>query len=137
MDEKGSSDSQAMEAQGRSRNTAQSMVDLTRTVLLAGIGAAGLAVDEARAFVDKLVERGEIAENDANKLMDDIRQRSQRQASQTRVDTEKQVHDLLQRMGVPTRADIAELEAKVAMLGEKIDELMAARARKSNQPPGP
>jgi hypothetical protein len=42
--------------------------ELSRKVLLAGVGAAVLAQDEISDFVDRLVERGEIAEQDARNL---------------------------------------------------------------------
>src|SRR5689334_19341219 len=45
-----------------------SFVDALRKLLLAGIGAVALSRDETESFVNKLVERGEIAQKDAEKL---------------------------------------------------------------------
>ena len=70
---------------------------------MSSVGMAGLALDEAKAFLDKLVERGEIAEKDARKLMADLTQRSKDQAEQTLADTERQVIDALARLGVPSK----------------------------------
>jgi polyhydroxyalkanoate synthesis regulator phasin len=116
------------------RAAAQSMADLTRTVLMSGVGMAGLALDEAKAFLDKLVERGEIAEKDARKLMADLTQRSKDQAEQALADTERQVIDALGRLGVPSKNDVAELNAKVSLLATKLDELIASRAAKMAAP---
>gem|GEM_PF-713185 len=116
------------------RAAARSMADLTRTVLMSGVGVAGLALDEAKAFLDKLVERGEIAEKDARKLMADLTQRSKDQAEQALADTERQVMDALGHLGVPTKNDVAELNAKMSLLATKLDELIASRAAKTAAP---
>jgi len=121
------------DVQKHSKAAAQSMLDLTRAVLLAGVGVAGLAVDEAVAYLDKLVERGQIAEKDARRLVEELRQRTEKQAGRAADETERQVTDVLQRMGVPSKTDLTALEAKVATLSEKIDELIASRRK--TQPP--
>ena len=41
------------------------LYEAARRVLLAGMGAVALAQEEAEDFVNRLVERGEIAEKDA------------------------------------------------------------------------
>ncbi|RPI51805.1 MAG: hypothetical protein EHM56_09100, partial [Chloroflexi bacterium] len=41
-----------------------SLLDATRRMMLASIGAVAMAQDEMEAFVDRLVERGQIAEQD-------------------------------------------------------------------------
>jgi poly(hydroxyalkanoate) granule-associated protein len=45
---------------------------MARKVLLAGMGALALTQEEAEKFVGKLVERGEIAEQDGKKLVRDM-----------------------------------------------------------------
>ncbi|MCC6188241.1 MAG: hypothetical protein IT318_04375, partial [Anaerolineales bacterium] len=45
------------------------LFEMARKVVLAAVGAAALAQDEAVDFVNRLVERGEIAEKDARKLI--------------------------------------------------------------------
>ena len=49
-----------------------SLLEMSRKVLLAGVGAVALAQDEIEEFVNKLVERGEIAEKDGRKLIRDL-----------------------------------------------------------------
>jgi poly(hydroxyalkanoate) granule-associated protein len=128
MDQKPDVGAMVKDVRTHSRAAAKSMAELTRAVLLSGVGAAGLAMDETKALLDKLVERGEIAEKDARKMMDDLRLRSRNQAEQTRTETERQVTETLHRMGVPSKEDLAELNAKVTLLTQKIDELMQSRS---------
>ena len=49
-----------------------SLMEAVHKVLLAGIGAAALAQDEIEDFVNRLVERGEIAEADGKKMLKDV-----------------------------------------------------------------
>jgi polyhydroxyalkanoate synthesis regulator phasin len=91
-----------------------------RKVLLASMGAVALAQEEAEDFVNKLVERGEIAERDAKKLMQEMVDK-RRKVSQGGL--EKRIEDILDRMNVPTKSDIEQLSAKITALSHKIDEL--------------
>ncbi|HEX9115766.1 MAG TPA: poly(hydroxyalkanoate) granule-associated protein, partial [Anaerolineae bacterium] len=53
-------------------NETNPLVDVVRKVLLASIGAVALAQDEVEDFVNKLVDRGQIAEKDGRKLIKDV-----------------------------------------------------------------
>ncbi len=96
------------------------LFEAARKVLLAGMGAVALTQDEAEKFVDKLVERGEIARKDAQKL---VREVAEKRSKRGKDELDKRVQDLLDRMNVPTKADIEALSEKIAALTEKVDEL--------------
>jgi len=96
----------------------KSLLEATRKVLLASIGAVALAQDELESFVNKLVDRGEIAERDGKQLVRDVTERRA-----TEDELEKRMEDLLDRMNVPTKSDIEALSAKITALGKKVDEL--------------
>ena len=49
-----------------------SLMDAVHKILLAGIGAADLAQEEIEDFVNRLVERGKIAEADGKKIVKDV-----------------------------------------------------------------
>ena len=98
-----------------------------RQVLLAGVGAVALAQEEVEDFVNKLIERGEIAEKDGRKLVNDVRERrkSKAQASTQRLEeeVERRMESLLNRMNVPSKSDIEKLNAKITELTQKVDAL--------------
>jgi hypothetical protein len=56
------------------------VLSLAHKVLLAGIGVVALTQEEIEKFVAKLVERGEIAEQDGKKLVSDGGQEGRRGA---------------------------------------------------------
>jgi len=96
------------------------LFEIVRKMTLASIGAVGLAQDELEDFVNRLVERGEIAEKDARKLMREV---SEKRGKHTEHQVEKQFEKMLERMNVPTKSDITELGAKITTLTHKVDEL--------------
>lgn len=100
------------------------LFELARKVVLAAVGAAALAQDEAVDFVNRLVERGEIAEKDARKL---IREVSAKRRKGVEKELDKRVESLLDHMDVPSKADIDALGAKIATLTNKVEQLKKAQ----------
>ncbi len=102
-----------------------------RRVLMAGIGAVALTQEQIEDFLDKLVERGEIADGDARKLLGDVLDRRknilQGSTKKAEEEYEKRVEGLLSRMNIPTKGEIETLSEKIAELGDKVDELNLKR----------
>lgn len=92
-------------------------------VLLASIGAVALAQEEIEDFVNKLVERGEIAEKDGKALVSDLMARRKKETEKAEKQMDNRVEEFLSRVNVPTRSDIDELSSKITELTEKIDSL--------------
>lgn len=102
------------------------LVGMTHKVLLAGIGAVALTQEEVQKFVGKLVERGEIAEQDGKKLVGDVMEKRKKQAQKAEGGFDARMEDLLTRMNVPSKGDIDALSAKITALSKKVDELKEA-----------
>ena len=96
------------------------LAELARKMLLASIGAVALLQEEAEAFVQKLIERGEITEKDGSTLMKDFREKRRKKAEE---ELDKRIGSLIDRMNVPTKSDIETLSEKIASLAEKVDQL--------------
>lgn len=98
-----------------------------RRVLMAGVGAVALTQEQIEEFVGKLVERGEIADGDARKLVSDVVDRRKRnlQDGTKRAEEEwdKRIEGLLTRMNIPSKGEIDALSDKIADLSRKVDEL--------------
>ncbi len=99
---------------------------LTRKVLLAGVGAVALAQEEIESFVNKLIERGEIAEKDGKKLVREVMEKRKKEAEKAEDEFDKRTEEILRRMNVPTKSDIEALSAKITALTKKVDELKNA-----------
>ena len=103
------------------------MIEMARKVLLASVGAVALAQDEVEAFVNRLIERGEIAEKDGRKLINDVMERRRKQMEDTQAKAKEgldgRVEAILHRMNIPTKSDIETLSQKIATLTKKVDHL--------------
>jgi polyhydroxyalkanoate synthesis regulator phasin len=92
-----------------------------RKVLLASIGAVAVAQDEAEDLINKLVDRGEIAREEGRKLVDDMMVK-RREKMEAHFDS--RVEAALDRMNVPTKADLKAVEKKLDELNQKLDKLV-------------
>ena len=99
-----------------------------RRVLMAGIGAVVLTQEQIEDFVSKLVERGEIADGDARKLVGDVIDRRKRMVQdgtrKAEEELDKRIEGLLSRMNIPSKSEIDSLSQKIADLSSKVDELI-------------
>ncbi len=103
------------------------LFEAARKVLLAGIGAIALAQDEIEEFVNRLVERGEIAEQDGKKLIRELKDTRKKEAQQFQDEVTKRVEETLLHMNIPSKEDIKSLSDKIATLSKKVDELKKAQ----------
>ena len=97
-----------------------------RKLLLASVGVVAMTRDETEAFVGKLVERGEVAQKDAEKLLKEVQLRfrdTRPQAQKVGERVEQGMEDILNRLNIPSKRDIDELSAKIAQLTARVDEL--------------
>ncbi len=101
----------------------KSLTEMARKVMLATIGAVALAQEEAEAFIKKLIDRGEIAEKDGRKMMDDLKDKRKKKTKEAEDELDSRVSQILERTGVPTKSDIDALSDKITALTKKIDEL--------------
>lgn len=103
------------------------LYDAARKVVLASIGAVALAQEEIEDFINKLVERGEIAEKDGKKLMHEVMDKRKKGAEKAEDEVSKRVETILDQMNVPSKADIDALGDKISALSKKVDELKKAQ----------
>jgi poly(hydroxyalkanoate) granule-associated protein len=99
------------------------LYEVARKVLLASIGAAALAQDEIEQFIDKLVDRGEIAKKDGRKLIDEILEKRKERFGAAEDEFGSRIDKILKTMNVPTKKDFDELVKKLNALTQQIDEL--------------
>jgi polyhydroxyalkanoate synthesis regulator phasin len=99
------------------------LFEASRKVLLAAVGAAALAQDEAEDFIDRLVERGEIAEREATDLVKEVVERRRKTEAKRRTSREKTAAEAV------TREDIEALTKKIAEMSRQIESLKEKAAK--------
>ncbi len=103
------------------QETRERLIELSRKILLAGLGAAVLAQEEMERFISLLVERGELAEKDARQMLREILDRRDQLIRERKAETTPPP-------AAATRADIEALSAKINELNKKIEELRKQKA---------
>jgi poly(hydroxyalkanoate) granule-associated protein len=99
------------------------MMEMVRRLFLATIGAAVIAQEEIEMLVNRLVERGEIAEKDGKKLINEMMAKRKSQTKDVGDEISKNIEDVLNRMSIPSKSDVDALSQKITGLSKKIDEL--------------
>ena len=99
------------------------LFDAVHKVLLASIGAVALAQDEMEDFVNKLVERGELAEKEGKELLRDVMQRRKKDAKKAEEEVDKRMSEMVDRLKIPSKADVEGLSTQIDGLSKKVDEL--------------
>jgi poly(hydroxyalkanoate) granule-associated protein len=113
----------AKKAEGVMDESRNPFLGALHKVLLASIGAVALAQEEIEDFVNRLVERGEIAERDGKELLSDLMDRRKKEAEKAEQQMDTRVEEFLGRVNVPTKSDIEALSARITELTKKIDSL--------------
>ena len=105
-----------------------SILESLRRVLLASVGVVALTIEEIRELVDKLVERGEIAEQEGKKLVIEIKEKRKKKTGEAEDLASSRMREMMDKMDIPTKSDIDALSAKIATLSKKVDELKKAKS---------
>ncbi len=103
------------------------MYEASRRILLAAIGAVAFAQDEVEDFVNRLVERGEIAEKDGKQLIKEMLDKRNEKRRAIDGEVNKRFHDTLDRLNIPSKKDIEELSVKISELTNKVEELKKSK----------
>ncbi len=113
--------------EGSEKKEYHSFYDVVRKMMLAGIGAVALTHDEIEEFINKLVDRGEIAKKDREELFKEMRERHKKFHHGEEDHLHKRVSKMMEHFSVPTKDDLAELHKKLSDLETKIDELSKSK----------
>ena len=104
------------------------ILESLRRVLLASVGVVALTIEEIGELVDKLVERGEIAEQEGKKLVTEIKEKRKKKTDEAEGMASSRMREMMDKMDIPTKSDIEDLSAKIATLSKKVDELKKAQS---------
>ena len=116
-----------LDAREENMDSSNALLSGLRRILMAGVGAVALTQEQIEDFVNRLVERGEIADGDARRLVNDVLERRKRTvqdgAKRAEQEVDSRIENLLARMNIPSKAEIDALSDKISELSRKVDEL--------------
>lgn len=107
-----------------SQNT---IIRAVRTVLLAGVGAVALGKEEVEAIINRLVEKGELAERDGRQLIGELVDKRKKETPKIEEKIEgtldTRVHGILGRMNAPSKTEMDNLTRRINLLAERVEAL--------------
>jgi poly(hydroxyalkanoate) granule-associated protein len=122
-----------MKTQGE-KQSAENIMELTRLIWLAGLGAFAMVEEEGGKLFENLVKEGERFEERTKKVADDTVEDVRDKVEEVKdkaISTwdkleevlEDRVARILNRLGVPTRKDVEDLSKRVEVLNETVKKL--------------
>ncbi len=102
-----------------------SFAEQLRRVALAGVGAIVMAQEEMADFVHRLVERGELGEQEGKRVISDIFSRKSAVHS-VEAQVNARFEQLVDSFHWPTARALSQLDARAARLETRLDEALAA-----------
>ncbi len=96
------------------------IVEAVGKLALAMIGAVGLAQDAFEHLVNRMVERGEISQKEARRLINELQHKH---PDLTRHGVQRQIETVLDTANLPSKTDIQALHDQIAALSAKVDQL--------------
>jgi len=103
------------------------VVDNVHKVFLVGLGAAAMAQDEIVNLIEKFAEQGQQTEKKARETISDMVESRKKNVVDVNEKAEEEMTSrmasALNRFNIPSRAEIKDLNEKISVLSEKIDEI--------------
>ena len=103
--------------------TPHTFYDIARRIMLAGIGAMAISYEEMEEFIDRLVERGELAKKEKEGLISELRERRKKFFHDEDAHIQNRMNEFLHNIPIVTKKDLDDLTEKISILEKKIDEL--------------
>ncbi|MCK4343382.1 MAG: phasin family protein [Phycisphaerae bacterium] len=98
------------------------MFDALKRLGMIGIGAISLAEDELRSTIAELRKKGELSEEEGQKVMNEWRERVALNQREVKELVDKAVQDALKAVGAPSREEFDELAARLGKLESRLGE---------------
>jgi poly(hydroxyalkanoate) granule-associated protein len=103
-----------------------------------------MSYDEAEKFINRLIERGELAQKDGEKVMNEVMNRFRQRPQEAQAEAENKANELgnqieqnveqfFNRLNIPTKRDIDELSARVAQLAARVEEMSQSGSTSSGK----
>ncbi|MEA3239281.1 MAG: phasin family protein [Candidatus Bipolaricaulota bacterium] len=97
------------------------MFDLTRKAILTSVGLGLIAKDKIDEVVEKIREENKLTEEESRKLAKELLDQSEEARKNLEEEVKKTVGDALEKLDVPSRKDLEDLETRIEKLEGQMD----------------
>ena len=99
------------------------LFESTRRLWLAGLGTLSVVEEESSEIFDQLIKKGRLVEEKGRKRLSKTKADLESGTDDLAEKLDRQVSSVLQKMGVPSRAQVQDLTLRVEQLMEQVDRL--------------
>ncbi|GAW91815.1 phasin family protein [Calderihabitans maritimus] len=96
------------------------MLEWLRKGFLLGLGAMSLTREKAEQLVEDLVKKGQVSTDEAKQFVEQLVERGREEREQLRGTVQSEVQKVRDELGLVTRKELEELEARVKALEERL-----------------
>ncbi|MGB5163383.1 MAG: phasin family protein [Thermoanaerobaculia bacterium] len=112
------------------------LFESTRRIWLAGLGTLSVVEEESTEIFDQLIKKGRLVEEKSRQRMSktkaEIESGTEELSEELAEKLDRQVSGVLQKLGVPSRAQVQDLTQRVEQLSEQVDRLAPAQPVKKS-----
>lgn len=98
------------------------MIDLVKKAMFTGIGVMSLTKDKIEEVAQEFVEKGKLSQQEGEKLVSDLLERSEESKQELKKLVEDRVNDLLAKMDLATKDDLAALREEISELKKRLED---------------
>jgi polyhydroxyalkanoate synthesis regulator phasin len=96
------------------------MFDLIKKTMLMGVGLAVMSKERAEAMAREIAETAKLSSEKGKEFVDEVVGKSEKMRQELEETVQRVVNENLKRTNLPTRDDLAQLEAKIDELEQKV-----------------
>ncbi len=96
------------------------MFDLIKKTMLMGVGMAVMSKERAEAMAREIADTAKLSSEKGQEFVDEVVGKSEKMRQELEETVQRVVNENLKRTNLPTRDDIARLEAKIDELDQKV-----------------
>jgi len=101
----------------------EEMLNLSKKMLLAGIGTLSLTKEKANKIADDLIKRGELSQSESKEFVVDLLDKAEKEKDRLIEKIKPEIDKSLEKMNFASKKSVDNLEKMIDELGEKIDKL--------------
>lgn len=94
----------------------ETMKDLLKNVVYAGIGAAFLTRDKIEELKGDLIEKGKLTREEGKQFVDDLIKKSEKAKDELELWINRRVEEQVKQLDLATKDDVADLQRKIEEL---------------------
>ena len=113
------------------------MSDLFKKTFSLGLGLTVVSKEKIEKTVEDLVERGKLAPGESKAFVDRLLERGEEEQGQLKRVIQEQVKRVLQEAGVASQNDVSSLEQRITVLEQKLAELRQTPQLHPDESPAP